>query len=201
MNISSAEFDNGTAADTIVAEIGKVDKVTLVTDDASKEYTATAAADIAGIRADIHRIVDEFVCDRRQFPPYEEITEQNQFGNKVLNDIDTNEVIAILATLRYRDVGSDVGISEMNFTDAEIAEVIERYYDFDYYYTYGNCSGCKQGHNDSGTYIYCDVQHEWLHGQVVNYTLEDVLTSYGFTADERDMFDVFYGQVGMLGGG
>ena len=165
-------------------------------------YTASAEARIAEIKADIHHIVDEFVCDRRQFPPYDEITELNQFGNRVLNDIDTNEVIAILATLRYRDVDADVGISEMNFTDAEITEVIEHYYDFDYYYTYGNCSGCKEGHTeDGGTYIYCDVDHEWLHGKVVNYTLEEVLASYGFTDDERNMFEVFYGQVEMLGGG
>ena len=165
-------------------------------------YTASAETRIAEIKADIHHIVDEFVCDRRQFPPYDEITELNQFGNKVLNDIDTNEVIAILATLRYRDVNADVGISEMDFTDAEIAEVIEHYYDFNYYYTYGNCDGCKEGHTeDGGTYIYCDVDHQWLHGEVVNFTLEEVLASYGFTDDERNMFEVFYGQVEMLGGG
>ena len=165
-------------------------------------YTASAEARIAEIKADIHHIVDEFVCDRRQFPPYDEITELNQFGNRVLNDIDTNEVIAILATLRYRDVDADVGISEMSFTDAEIAEVIEHYYDFNYYYTYGNCDGCKEGHTeDGGTYIYCDVDHECLHGEVVNFTLEEVLASYGFTDDERNMFEVFYGQVEMLGGG
>ena len=165
-------------------------------------YTASVDAKIDDIRDNIHQIVDEFVCDRRQFPPYEEITELNQFGNKVLNDIDSNEVIAILATLRYRDVNADVGISEMMFTDAEIAEVIERYYDFDYYYTYGNCGGCKEGHTeDGGTYIYCDVVHQWLHGEVINYTLDDVLASYGFTEDERNMFDVFYGQVTAFGGG
>ncbi|MBR5090556.1 MAG: hypothetical protein IK093_14090 [Ruminiclostridium sp.] len=165
-------------------------------------YTASIDARIDEIKADIHHIVDEFVCDRRQFPPYEEITELNQFGNRVLNDIDSNEVIAILATLRYRDVNSDVGISEMMFTDAEIAEVIERYYDFNYYYTYGHCSGCKEGHTeDGGTYIYCDVDHQWLHGEVVNYTLDEVLASYGFTADELNMFEIFYGQVGTLGGG
>ncbi|MBP3856207.1 MAG: hypothetical protein IK990_11430, partial [Ruminiclostridium sp.] len=165
-------------------------------------YTASAEARIAEIKADIHHIVDEFVCDRRQFPPYEEITELNQFGNKVLNDIDSNEVIAILATLRYRDVNADVGISEMMFTDAEIAEVIERYYDFNYYYTYGHCDGCKEGHtDDGGTYIYCDVDHQWLHGEVINYTLDDVLASYGFNEDERNMFDVFYGKVTAFGGG
>ena len=164
-------------------------------------YTASVDAKIDDIRDNIHQIVDEFVCDRRQFPPYEEITELNQFGNKVLNDIDSNEVIAILATLRYRDVNADVGISEMMFTDTEIAEVIERYYDFNYYYTYGHCDGCKEGHDEHGSYIYCDVQHEWLHGQVVNYTLDDVLASYGFSEDERNMFDVFYGQVTAFGGG
>ena len=165
-------------------------------------YTATVDAKIDDIRESIHQIVDEFVCDRRQFPPYEEITELNQFGNKVLNDIDSNEVIAILATLRYRDVNTDVGISEMMFTDAEIADVIERYYDFNYYYTYGNCDGCKEGRAEGGgTYIYCDVEHEWLHGEVINYSLDDVLASYGFTEDERNMFDVFYGQVAAFGGG
>ncbi|MBO6230112.1 MAG: hypothetical protein J6O50_06055 [Ruminiclostridium sp.] len=164
-------------------------------------YTASVDAKIDDIRESIHQIVDEFVCDRRQFPPYEEITELNQFGNKVLNDIDSNEVIAILATLRYRDVNTDVGISEMMFTDAEIADVIERYYDFNYYYTYGHCDGCKEGHNEGGSFIYCDVDHEWLHGEVINYTLDDVLASYGFTEDERNMFDVFYGQVTAFGGG
>ena len=164
-------------------------------------YTASVDAKIDDIRESIHQIVDEFVCDRRQFPPYVEITELNQFGNKVLNDIDSNEVIAILATLRYRDVNTDVGISEMMFTDAEIAEVIDRYYDFNYYYTYGHCDGCKEGHNEGGSFIYCDVDHEWLHGEVINYTLDDVLASYGFTEDERNMFDVFYGQVAAFGGG
>ncbi len=164
-------------------------------------YVTVVETRVEEIKQEIYHIVDEFVCDRREFPPYEEITELNQFGNKVLNDIDSNEVIAILATLRYRDVNTDVGISDMMFTDEEIAEVIERYYDFNYYYTYGNCDGCKEGHtDDGGTYIYCDVDHQWLHGEVINYTLDEVLDSYGFTDEERDMFEVFYGQIEAFGG-
>ena len=164
------------------------------TSEVMEGYVSYAETYIDSVKDNIHNIVDEFDCGERDFPPYEEISELNQFGNKILNDIDSNEVIAILATLRYGETDSDT--TEMSFTDEEIADVIDHFYDFNYYYTHCSCEGCKEGRSRSGRiYTYCDTYH------LVNYTLDEVLDSYSFTEQDKQIFNTYLSQIKVLTGG
>ena len=105
---------------------------------------------------------------------------------------------------------------ELNFTDSEIAETVERFYTFEYSYSYGHCSGndCKKKtrkvvHNrgtknewtETITTYYCDKNHKWLHGKVTNKTLDEVLESYNFTDKEKDLYAMYLGQINVMTGG
>ena len=167
-------------------------------------------------REDVSYIVDNFVCDRISYPPNTEISELNQFGNKEIEPIDPVDVISILAVLRYRELGTQVNITDLQFTDEEIDEVTGKFFDFDYWYSYGHCTceNCQReikvtvsnpGTPEQQVHVdvryYCDVEHQWLYGEVTNYTLEEVLAGYGFNTDEMYVFTAYQEQVTLLLGG
>ncbi len=166
---------------------------------------------------EVDEIVDGFVCDRISYPPYSEISELNQYGNDEIIVDKHNEIIAILAVLQYRELKGNTTDIEFNFTDEEIQAVVDRFFTFDYYYTYAHCSGgnCKKrvtrtvynrGTPDEyvvvTTTYYCDVDHQWLNGEVTNHTLEEVLASYSFSDEETNLYNMYLEQINkMLGGG
>lgn len=198
----------------------------LISEDESKDtdkilddYSSSIIEYIEEKQSEIDDIVEGFVCDKRQYPPYDEITELNQYGNKDIADIDENSVLAILAVIRYRDLQEDGGDEEQEikfeFTDSEIQEVIEKFYDFEYRYEYGNChypyckcktetviynEGTPYEYAVESTEYYCDVQHQWLYGEVTNYTVDDVLSEYDFTDEEKDLYEMYLAQIKSMNG-
>ncbi len=162
---------------------------------------------------EVDEIVDGFVCDRISYPPYSEISELNQYGNDEIIVDKHNEIIAILAVLQYRELKGNTTDIEFNFTDEEIQAVVDRFFTFDYYYTYARCSGgnCKKrvtrtvynrGTPDEyvvvTTTYYCDVAHQWLNGEVTNHTLEEVLASYNFNDEETNLYNMYLEQVNVM---
>lgn len=162
---------------------------------------------------EVDEIVDGFVCDRISYPPYSEISELNQYGNDEIIVDKHNEIIAILAVLQYRELKGNTTDIEFNFTDEEIQAVVDRFFTFDYYYTYACCSGgnCKKrvtrtvynrGTPDEyvvvTTTYYCDVAHQWLNGEVTNHTLEEVLASYNFNDEETNLYNMYLEQVNVM---
>ena len=159
----------------------------------------------------VDEFVDGFICDRRQYPPYDEIAELNQYGNKKITLEDNNQVLAILAVLRYRELDEDKQEEfEFEFTDEEIQEVTDKFFTFDYWYTYGHCSApyCKKQttvtiYNQGTPYefavetteYYCDVSHQWLYGEVKNHTAEKVMEEYDFTDEEKDLYSMYLAQI------
>ncbi len=198
----------------------------LISEDESKDtdkilddYSTSIIEYVEEKQSEIDDIVDGFVCDKRQYPPYDEITELNQYGNKDIADIDENSVLAILAVIRYRDLQEDGGDEEQEikfeFTDDEIAEVIEKFYDFEYHYEYKNCNypyckcktevtvyneGTPYEYTVESTEYYCDVQHQWLYGEVTNHTVDDVLSEYDFTDEEKDLYEMYFAQIKSMNG-
>ena len=183
------------------------------------DYRTAVVEYIGDKQRNINSIVDGFVCDHRGYSPYSEITSLNQFGNKKIATEDYNEILAILAVKKYREMEGDsdnMDAMELNFTDAEISETVERFYTFEYSYSYGHCSGndCKKKtrkvvHNrgtknewtETITTYYCDKNHKWLHGKVTNKTLDEVLESYNFTDKEKDLYAMYLGQINVMTGG
>lgn len=195
----------------------------LISEDGSKDtdkilddYSTSIVEYIEEKQSEIDEIVDGFVCDKRQYPPYDEITELNRYGNKDIADIDENSLLAILAVIRYRDLQEDEEKEiKFEFTDDEIAEVIEKFYDFEYHYEYKNCNypycKCKTEtviYNEGTPYeyivqsteYYCDVQHQWLYGEVTNYTVQNVMDVYDFTDEEKDLYEMYLAQIKSMNG-
>ena len=199
----------------------------LISDDEDKssedildDYSASIVEYIEEKQSEIDEIVEGFVYDKRQYPPYDEITELNQYGNKDIADIDENSVLAILAVIRYRDLQEDNGGDEekeikFELTDDEIAEVIEKIYDFEYHYEYKNCNypyckcktevtvyneGTPYEYTFESTEYYCDVQHQWLYGEVTNYTVQNVMDGYDFTDEEKDLYEMYLAQIESMNG-
>lgn len=183
------------------------------------DYRTAVVEYIDDKQQEINDIVDGFVCDKRSYSPYSEITSLNQFGNKKITTEDYNEILAILAVKKYRQMDGDsdnMDAMELNFTDAEIAEMVERFYTFEYSYSYGHCAGndCKKKtrkvvHNrgtknqwtETITTYYCDKDHQWLHGKVTNKTLDEVLASYDFSDREQELYEMYLGQINVMMGG
>lgn len=183
------------------------------------DYKTAVVEYIGDKQQNINNIVDGFVCDHRSYSPYSEITSLNQFGNKKITTEDYNEILAILAVKKYREMDGDsdnMDAMELNFTAEEIAETVERFYTFEYSYSYGHCAGndCKKKtrkvvHNrgtknewtETITTYYCDKNHQWLHGSVTNKTLDEVLNSYNFTDEEKDLYAMYLGQINVMMGG
>ncbi|MCX4257754.1 MAG: hypothetical protein OSJ54_12630 [Oscillospiraceae bacterium] len=199
----------------------------LISEDESKDtdkilddYSTSIVEYVEEKQSEIDEIVEGFVCDKRQYPPYDEITELNQYGNKDIADIDENSVLAILAVIRYRNLQEDNGGGEeqeikFEFTDDEIAEVIEKFYDFEYHYEYKNCNypyckcktevivyneGTPYEYTVESTEYYCDVQHQWLYGEVKNYTVQNVMDGYDFTNEEKDLYEMYLAQIKSMTG-
>ena len=191
-------------------------------EDIMDDYSTAIVEYIEEKQSEIDEIVEGFVCDTRQYPPYDEISELNQYGNKDIADIDENSVLAILAVIRYRDLQKDNenGDDEeeeikFEFTDDEIQEVIEKLYDFEYRYEYGNChypyckcktevtiynEGTPYEYTVESTEYYCDVQHQWLYGEVTNYTVQNVMDEYDFTDEEKDLYEMYLAQIRSMTG-
>ncbi len=183
------------------------------------DYRTAVMEYIGDKQQNINNIVDGFVCDKRSYSPYSEITSLNQFGNKKITTEDYNEILAILAVKKYREMDGDsdnMDAMELNFTDEEIAETVERFYTFEYSYSYGHCAGnvCKKKtrkvvHNrgtknqwtETITTYYCDKDHQWLHGKVTNKTLDEVLASYDFSDREQELYEMYLGQINVMMGG
>lgn len=183
------------------------------------DYRTSVVEYIGDKQQNINHIVDGFVCDHRSYSPYSEITSLNQFGNKKITTEDYNEILAILAVKKYREMDGDsdnMDAMELNFTDEEIAETVERFYTFEYSYSYGHCAGndCKKKtrkvvHNrgtknqwtETITTYYCDKSHQWLHGSVTNKTLDEVLASYDFSDREQELYEMYLGQINVMMGG
>ncbi len=179
-------------------------------------YVEEVNSFLADNRKEVSDVVDNFVCDHISYPPNSEISELNQFGNKEIEPVDPTDVISILAVLRYRELGRQVDISELQFTEEEIDEVTEKFFDFDYWYSYGHCTcancqreitvtvtnpGTPEQQVHVNTRYYCDVEHQWLHGEVVNFTLEEVLAGYSFNDEEMVLFAAYQDQINKMIGG
>ncbi len=186
------------------------------------DYRTAVVGYIDEKQQNINNIVDGFVCDKQSYSPYSVITSLNQFGNKKIKTEDYNEILAILAVKKYREMETgcrlqvDTSNMELNFTAEEIAETVERFYNFEYSYSYGQCSGrdCQRSvreivHNkgkdnewtETITTYYCDKNHQWLYGSVTNKTLDEVLASYNFTDREQELYDMYLGQINVMMGG
>lgn len=180
------------------------------------DYRTAVVEYIGDKQQNINNIVDGFVCDKRSYSPYSVITSLNQFGNKKIKTEDYNEILAILAVKKYREMDGDISNMELNFTAEEIAETIERFYTFDYSYSYGHCSGrdCQKSeteivHNEGEdnewtetvTTYYCGRNHQWLYGEVTNKSLNEVLDSYNFTDEEKDLYSMYLEQINIMTGG
>ena len=197
----------------------------LISEDESKDtdkilddYSTSINEYVEEKQSEIDDIVEGFVCDKRQYPPYDEITELNQYGNKDIADIDENAVISILAVLRYRELqedGDEEKEIKFEFTNDEIQGVIDDFYDFEYRYEYGNCHypycKCKTEivvYNEGTPYeyavetteYYCDVEHQWLYGEVKNYSADEVMEGYEFTDEEKDLYETYLAQVASMNG-
>lgn len=188
-------------------------------EDIMDDYSTVIVEYIEEKQSEIDEIVEGFVCDKRQYPPYDEITELNQYGNKDIADIDENSVLAILAVIRYQDLQKNNDDEEeeikFEFTDDEIQEVIEKFYDFEYRYEYGNChypyckckteitiynEGTPYEYTVESTEYYCDVQHQWLYGEVTNKSIDEVLSEYDFTDEEKDLYEMYLAQIKSMTG-
>lgn len=190
----------------------------LVSEDENKDtseiladYSTSIIEYVENKQDEIDKFVNGFICDRRQYPPYDEIVELNQYGNKKITLEDKNSVLAILAVLRYRELDEDKQEEfEFEFTDEEIQEVTDKFFTFDYWYTYGHCSApyCKKQttvtiYNQGTPYefavetteYYCDVSHQWLYGEVKNHTAEKVMEEYDFTDEEKDLYSMYLAQI------
>ena len=190
----------------------------LVSEDENKDaseiladYSTSIIEYVDNKQDEIDKFVDGFICDRRQYPPYDEIAELNQYGNKKITLENKNPVLAILAVLRYRELDEDKQEEfEFEFTDEEIQEVTDKFFTFDYWYTYGHCSApyCKKQttvtiYNQGTPYefavetteYYCDVSHQWLYGEVKNHTAEKVMEEYAFTDEEKDLYSMYLAQI------
>lgn len=168
-------------------------------------------------QAEVNAIVDGFVCDTKSYSPYAEISELNQFGNKEIKIENRNEILAILAVKKYRETdgeveAEDIEEMELDFTDEGISKTVDRFYEFEYSYTYGHCTAedCQErevsadSDDESGETepeYYCDVDHKWLHGSVTNVPFNDVLNSYEFNADEKDLYQMYLEQINEIMGG
>lgn len=188
------------------------------TDKILDDYSTSIVEYIEEKQSEIDDIVEGFVCDKRQYPPYDEITELNQFGNKNISGIDENAVISILAVLRYRELqedGDEEKEIKFEFTDEEIQKVIDDFYYFEYRYEYGNCHypycKCKMEivvYNEGTPYeyavetteYYCDVEHQWLYGEVKNYSADEVMDGYDFTDEEKDLYEMYLAQIKSMTG-
>ena len=188
------------------------------TDKILDDYSTSIVEYIEEKQSEIDEIVDGFICDKRQYPPYDEISELNQFGNKNISEIDENAVISILAVLRYRELqkdGDEEKEIKFEFTDDEIQKVIDDFYDFEYRYEYGNCHypycKCKTEivvYNEGTPYeyavetteYYCDVEHQWLYGEVKNYSADEVMDGYDFTDEEKDLYETYLAQIASMNG-
>lgn len=180
------------------------------------DYRTAVVEYIDSKQDEVDSIVDGFVCDRRSYYPYSEISELNRFGNSEIEIEDYNEILAILAVKKYRGMDGDISVMELNFTADEIAETVEKFYTFEYSYSYGQCSGrnCQKSeteitHNEGEddewtetiTTYYCGRNHCWLYGSVTNKTLDDVLDSYNFTDEEKDLYSMYLEQINIMTGG
>ncbi|MBD5130073.1 MAG: hypothetical protein HDT43_09140 [Ruminococcaceae bacterium] len=180
------------------------------------DYRTAVVEYIGDKQQNINNIVDGFVCDKRSYSPYSVITSLNQFGNKKIKTEDYNEILAILAVKKYREMEGDTSNMELKFTAEEIAETVERFYKFEYSYSYGHCAGedCKKrerrvvhnrGTKNEWTEVivtyYCDKNHKWLHGSVTNKTLDEVLESYNFSDREQELYEMYLGQINVMMGG
>ena len=180
------------------------------------DYRTAVVEYIDSKQDEVDSIVDGFVCDRRSYYPYYEISELNQFGNSEIEIEDYNEILAILAVKKYREMEGDTSNMELNFTVEEIAETVERFYNFEYSYSYGQCSGwnCQRSvreivHNkgednewtETVTTYYCGRNHQWLYGKVTNKPLDEVLESYDFTDEEKDLYSMYLEQINIMTGG
>ena len=184
--------------------------------DVLNDYRTAVVEYIDDKQDEVDSIIDGFVCDRRTYYPYSEISELNQFGNSEIEIENYNEILAILAVKKYREMDGDISNMELNFTAEEIAETVERFYNFEYSYSYGQCSGweCQRSvreviHNkgkdnewtETVTTYYCGRNHQWLYGEVTNKPLDEVLDSYNFTDEEKDLYTMYLGQINVMTGG
>ena len=50
------------------------------------------------------------------------------------------------------------------------------------------------------TEYYCDVEHQWLYGEVKNYSADEVMEGYEFTDEEKDLYETYLTQVASMNG-
>ncbi len=143
------------------------------------------------------------------YPPYSQIQGLNRFGNSELS-VDRTSVLAVLAVQRYKELGSDAEELKLEFEESEIQEAIDKFYNFTYSYSYGECPGGNciktetQEFINAGTpYEYtlvtvsysCHGNHKYLDGSVTNLTAEEVMEALGFTDEETELYYLYYAQI------
>lgn len=143
------------------------------------------------------------------YPPYSQIQGLNRFGESELS-VDRTAVLAVLAVQRYKELGSDAEELKLEFKESEIQEAIEKFYDFTYSYSYGECPGgncikteTQEVVNAGTPYEYtlvtvtysCHGNHKYLDGSVTNLTVEEVMEALGFTDEETELYYLYYAQI------
>lgn len=178
-------------------------------------YNSVTSEYVSQKQAEIEAVVNGLEPEYITYPPYSEIQGLNRFGNSGLS-VDESAVLAILAVQRFKELGESEEL-KLEFTDAEIQEAVENFYDFTYSYSYGECPGhdcvaeeTQEVVNAGTPYEYvlvtvtysCHGSHKYLDGSVTSLTAEQVMESLGFTDDENSLYYMYYGQISqMMNGG
>ena len=103
----------------------------------------------------------------------------NRFGNTEITPFDDRAVIAFVAARRFGS--SSVSIpSDLRFTDSELEEALECFYDLDYHYEYDHCPECD-----------CNIYEETLSLSDGDFEIEDI----SYERRDRCWYVTFRGDI------
>ncbi|HHT04537.1 MAG TPA: hypothetical protein GX005_09505, partial [Bacteroidales bacterium] len=113
------------------------------TNTAISDNISTYISQIQAVETEIQTEIDNIVNSLSPEYRYDgsQIIGLNKYKNSDLSISDYNAVLAVLATQKYRKV-LDGGTADFSFTDEEIRNVVEMFYNFSYRYEYAYCPDC-----------------------------------------------------------
>ena len=125
----------------------------------------------------------------------------DNFKNRTLDLMDYETVLAVLATQKFRKIMD--GETDFHFTDEEIRNAVEMFYNFDYRYEYGYCPGWDCSINENSQLSMAELDFG-----VTSVTLEsDGLlrltlqgTTYAHTSDMNLTLYIYLMDGGVLSG-
>lgn len=109
-------------------------------EEAVKNNVSSYISQIQGCETDIQAEIDAIVNGLAPEYRYDgsQIDGLNQFGNSDLQLADYEAVLAVLATQKYQKV-LEGGTEDFSFTEEEIRNAVEMFYNFTYRYEYDYC--------------------------------------------------------------